>query len=68
MCIGFNETLLDSKSQLIGPKEAELSLLRSLGYIVLPVHQNTFPQSITPLNRVKFLQDSIAMLIKNADN
>ncbi|OTF74179.1 cell cycle progression protein, partial [Euroglyphus maynei] len=50
MCIGFNETLLDDNSRFIGPKDAELSLLASLGYVVIPIHQNSLPQSVTSLN------------------
>lgn len=60
MCIGFNDTLLDTSSALIGPKEVEMRILRALGYLVIPVHQNLLPAGATPLNRVKFLQNLIA--------
>lgn len=60
MCIGFNDTLLETSSNLIGPKEVEMRILRSLGYLVIPVHQNLIPAGTTPLNRVKFLQNLIA--------
>ncbi|UXI19243.1 40S ribosomal protein S10 [Sarcoptes scabiei] len=66
MPIGFNETLLENNTSLIGPKQAEISLLRSLGYIVVPIHQNSFQSSISSLNRVKFLQDLIASHLKNS--
>ncbi|XP_027199187.2 uncharacterized protein LOC113793366 [Dermatophagoides pteronyssinus] len=68
MCIGFNETLLDDNSRFIGPKDAELSLLTSLGYVVVPIHQNSLPQSVTSLNRIKFLQNLIASHIKTDNN
>lgn len=64
MCIGFNDTLLDSSS-LIGPKALELDILRSCGYVVIPVYQNSMPSSVTLLNRVKFLQNLIASQLKN---
>jgi len=59
MCIGFNDTLLDTSYHLIGPKEAEMRILRAIGYIVVPVHQNVMPTGTTPPNRVKFLQNLI---------
>lgn len=68
MCIGFNETLLDDNSRFIGPKDAELSLLTSLGYVVVPINQNSLPQSVTSLNRIKFLQNLIASHIKTDNN
>ncbi|KAI2807540.1 Cell cycle progression [Blomia tropicalis] len=68
MCIGFNDTILDSSSQLIGPKYAEIRILRSLGYVVLPVHQNVIPAGTTSLNRVKFLQDLISSNLRELAN
>ena len=68
MCIGFNDKILDSSSQLIGPKYAEIRILRSLGYVVLPVHQNVIPAGTTSLNRVKFLQDLISSNLRELAN
>lgn len=66
MSIGFNDTLLDSSSTLIGPKETEVKILRSLGFKVVCIHQNSLPNYSTAsnLNRIKFLQDLIVSNLK----
>lgn len=66
MFVGFNDTILDDSSTPIGPKAAEFSILRSLGFTVVPVHQNSLPHSVTLLNRIKFLQNMIVSHVKSS--